>query len=112
MKEFILCAAIHFNDGKKHEHQPVNIETGFVVTGRRHHNCYATLGAIADSIGLEERIKALIERTDRDKQGFITSTNKYVSRAEAFKIAKENKQIFHSMHDNEDEGILISEDLY
>lgn len=112
MKEFILCAAIHFNDGKKHQHQPNNIESGFVVTGRRHHNCYATLGAIADSIGLEERIRLLIDKADRDQQGFITSTNRYVSRSEAFKIAKANNQIYHKMHDNNAEGILISEDLY
>ena len=33
-KEFILCAAIWVNDGLKHEAQPENIETGFVICGR------------------------------------------------------------------------------
>ncbi|HYH13999.1 MAG TPA: hypothetical protein VD794_02195 [Flavisolibacter sp.] len=112
MKEFILCAAIHFNDGKAHEGQPKNIESGFVVTGRRHHNCYATLKAIADSIGLQERIRLIIEKADRDHQGFITSTDRFVLRPEAFKIAKENNQIYHALHDKCEDGILISEDLY
>ncbi len=42
MKEYILSAANYYNDGKKHEHQPNNIEIGFVVCGRRHHNCIGT----------------------------------------------------------------------
>lgn len=46
MKEYILCASIHFDDGKVHEHQPKNIKTGFVVCGRRHHNYYNTLQSI------------------------------------------------------------------
>jgi hypothetical protein len=34
-KEYILSAAVHFDDGKIYEHQPSNIKTGFVVCGRR-----------------------------------------------------------------------------
>ena len=112
IKEKILCAAIYFNDGIRREGQPKNIETGFVVTGRRHHNCYSTLQAIADTIGMKEILKNQIERIDRDHQGFITSSDRYVDRKEGFKIAKENNQIFHKMHDKENEGVLISEDLY
>ena len=112
MKEFILSAAIYFNDGKEYQHQPENIKTGFVVTGRRHHNCYATLQSIAQCFGIEGMALKQIERIDRDNQGFITSTNRYVSRQEAFKIAKANNQIYHKAHDGFDEGMLISEDLY
>jgi len=112
MKEFILCAAIHFNDGKSYPHQPENISTGFVVAGRRHHNCYSTLQAISQCFGVDGIAIKQIERIDRDNQGFITSTNRYVTRAEAFIIAKQNNQIYHNIHNDEYEGILISEDLY
>lgn len=37
MKEYIICAANHYDDGKKHPHTPKNIEQGFVICGRRHH---------------------------------------------------------------------------
>jgi hypothetical protein len=110
--EYILCAAIYFNDGKTYANQPKNIGQGFVITGRRHHNCYATLQAIAQCFGVEGIALKQIERIDRDNQGFITSTGRYVSRQEAFKIAKENNQIYHRAHDGVDEGMLISEDLY
>lgn len=111
--ERILCAAIWFNDGKKHEHQPKNIETGFVVTGRRHHNCYATLAAIGEALDIKERALRAFERIDRDSQGFITSSDRYVDRKEGLQIALSNKQVYHNMHDKAtEEDILISEDLY
>lgn len=112
MKEFIICAAIHFNDGKQHEGQPKNIDSGFVVSGRRHHNCYALLEAIAVSIGFEERIRLVIEKADRDHQGFLTSTDRFVLRKEALVIALANNQVMHTMHKDNIDGILISEDLY
>ncbi len=111
MKEYIICAAIHFNDGIEHPHQPDNIFDGFVVTGRRHHNCYATLLAIATSINLEERIKQLISKTDIDRQGFITNLNRFVDRKEGYQIALAANQLIHNMHDKSN-PILISEDLY
>lgn len=36
--EYILCAAIWYDDGKEYPHQPVNIKEGYVWCGRRHHN--------------------------------------------------------------------------
>lgn len=41
-KEFILCVSIWVNDGIKHKEQCDNIETGFVIAGRRHGDCYTT----------------------------------------------------------------------
>lgn len=32
----IMCAAIHYDDGKQHTHQPYNIESGLVDCGWRH----------------------------------------------------------------------------
>jgi predicted hotdog family 3-hydroxylacyl-ACP dehydratase len=110
-KEFILSAAIHYDDSLRHKQQPENVRTGFIVTGRRHSDCYATIEAIAGTdIGLKKKIDNILH--NRSHQGFITSTNRYVSRAEAFKIAKANDQIIHHMFDKVDEGELTSEDLY
>lgn len=129
-KEYILCAAIWYNDGLKHDSQPVNIETGFVVCGRRHHNCYATVVNIAS---LNEAIKLKITNIENTMskeeynkhQGFITSLDRYVDRKEAWIIAKENNQITWGLEDTTDEikikgletpnnsdRILISEHLY
>lgn len=82
-QEYILCAAVHFNDGDKYEHQPKNIEEGIVVTGRRHHNCFAT----AFGLGYE--------RPEHHKvtQGFITSEDRFVDRDEAAEIASECGQV-------------------
>ena len=47
MKEYILSAANYYNDEIKHQHQPNNIEIGFVICGRRHHNCIGTFTQIS-----------------------------------------------------------------
>jgi hypothetical protein len=113
MKEYILCASIHFDDGIKHDHQPKNIETGFVVCGRRHHNCYMTLKSIGDVIGFEHAIKTMINGIEnkRDGQGFLTNLDRHVDRKEGYLIAKKAGQLLHNLHDATN-PILISEDLY
>lgn len=118
-KEYIICAAIWYKDGIKHDGQPKNIETGFVIAGRRHHNCYATAKALA---GIDEVIKLKITNIEntmskedyRKHQGFITSLDRYVDRKEAFQIAKANNQIVFGLDasDNGEDSILISENLY
>ena len=99
MKEYILCAAIHYNDNKEYYHQPINIKTGFVVTGHRHHNCFMTVKI------LREPIKG--DHT----QGFLTNTNKFVNRIEAMRIAISAGQggNYSKMRLSEP---LFSEDLY
>lgn len=97
--EYILCAAIYFDDGKERVHQPKNIDTGIVVCGQRHGNAFVILYEIAEP--------------DYDKQkviqGFLTSKNRFVDRVEAFKIAVKMKQ---TMKEYEEGKILFSEDLY
>ncbi|RZK62258.1 MAG: hypothetical protein EOO95_15280 [Pedobacter sp.] len=114
--EYILCASIHFDDGKKHDGQPDNIATGFVICGRRHHNCYQTLQSIGVALGIsdDEIVKNLINRTNRDHQGFVTNLNRHVGRQEAWNIAKANNQIKWGLEasENGDESQLISENLY
>jgi hypothetical protein len=102
--ERILCAAIHIDDGKNHTHQPVNILSGFVVAGRRHHNCIYVASLIAEHVPeLQRAIKS------RDSQGFLTSHDRYVSRSMAEVIARNEGQLLEPDLISE---ILTSEDLY
>ena len=117
IKEFILCAAIYINDGEKHEQQPENIDIGFVICGRRHHNCYQTIKdlsgqSVNDKYG--ELLKSLSTEEIRKHQGFITSLDRYVDRREGWVIAKANNQIQWGLKasENGDDSILISENLY
>ncbi|MEK7157744.1 MAG: hypothetical protein AAB688_01570 [Patescibacteria group bacterium] len=98
-KEYIVCAAVWYKDGGVYIHQPKNIEDGFVVAGRRHHNCFITVKILRG-----EAIKK-IEPT-RVTQGFISSEDRFVSRIEAASIAYKAGQI------NKSKQELFSEDLY
>ena len=105
-KEFILCAANYYNDGLKYDFSPSNIEIGFVICGRRHHNCIAIF---AKMYGFPYSKKAQkIHNTE--KQGFITNTNRWVNRLEALKIAKQANQLITG--DGNERLGLFSEDLY
>jgi len=90
-KEFILCAAIKWGD--------------LIISAHRHKDCHKLL---------DDLVPDIPSRTypGRDDQGFLTSHNRYVDRREAFKIAKENNQIYHNMHDDTEDNFLVSEDLY
>ncbi len=77
--EYILCAAIHFDDGKKHAHQPFNIESGIVYCGWRHGCIFAQLGGTVK----ERQDFGIFEK----EQGFLTNRNRFVGRVEAGKIA-------------------------
>lgn len=81
--EYVLCAAIHYLDGKTHEHQPKNIDTGFVICGWRHSSIIATVSSV---VGIKTR-------RGHSVQGFITSTNRFLDRKEAAEVAYENGQI-------------------
>ena len=105
-KEFILCAANHYDDRKEHEHSPVNIKSGFVICGRRHHNC---IGTFALMVGFPYNKKGL-KLMNTEKQGFITNTNKWVSRLDALDIARKASQVITG-EGNSRLG-LFSEDLY
>lgn len=96
--EYILCAAIHFEDDLVHAHQPKNILTGVVVCGMRHHNVFATLSALNTDRSKFERLSGI--------QGFITNLNRFVDRKEGREIA------FNAGQTTKKEGDLYSEDLY
>jgi len=100
---YIICSAIWFNDGKIHVHQPKNIETGFVICGRRHHNCFAMLKALnVDRLQFEK-----IENVEI--QGFLTNDDMFVTREEAYEIALSANQITEHL---DRKHRLFSEDIY
>ena len=97
--EYILCSAIHFDDGQEYVHQPKNITSGFVLCGFRHGNVFAQTGTKV--FDRQNKMKILEET-----QGFLTSKNRFVGRKEASEIAWNSNQI----KQYKDE--LFSEDIY
>ena len=77
--------------------QPVNIKSGFVITGFRHANIMPIATQLGrKTIGLDHI------------QGFLTSHNRFVNREEARKIAVECNQVTETYNRYE----LFSEDIY
>lgn len=105
VQERLLCAAIHFDDGKKHELQPPNIETGIVICGWRHPNCFAIYRALCPN---RSHAKQRVEAGLVEMQGFLTSTGRFVDRMTAAQIARDANQIEYMKRLRS----LMSEDLY
>ena len=98
--EYILCAAIHFDDGVERDIKELDGKTGFVVTGFRHSNAWYSANQFAKHSHLVSLHK---------EDGFLTNRNRFVGRIEAGQIAFIAKQIQHPvMHPLG----LFSEDLY
>lgn len=98
--EYILCAAIWFDDGKVYPNQPKNIPSGIVLCGWRHGSIFPQIGGLVKErkdLGINEK-----------EQGFITSKNRFVDRTEAMKIAIVTEQVSKDLKDKE----LYSENLY
>jgi hypothetical protein len=100
-REYVAMSAIWFDDGHEHWGQPFNIKSGFVITGKRHDNCYATKSALSGGLGPSEvrmpsgDIVNLARLTGprRIIQGFVTSKNIFLSREEAAVLAYRCGQI-------------------
>lgn len=101
-KSCIICAAIWFNIDEKYIYQPKNIETGFVICGKRHHDCLVILRLICNDKPMIYRNNLLLN----SKQGFLTSDDRFVDRKEAGQIAFDANQITKLTN------YLFSEDLY
>lgn len=93
--EYIMCAAIHLDDGKVYCFQPYNINAGVVLCGWRHPCIFQQ----AEYFGL---------MFDGYTQGFLTTKNRFLSRDEAYKLARETGQLKHPLIG----GTLTSEDLW
>ena len=101
-KEYIICAANHYDDGEKQIHGPRNIESGFVICGRRHHNCISIFAQMVGFPYDENGLKLMNTET----QGFLTSKDRFVTREYGAEIALEAGQT------DELKRRLFSEDLY
>ena len=106
-REYILCAANHYDDGIEHVHQPKNIKTGFVICGQRHHNCIYTFSLIQKDVNREDTVKLMRSEV----QGFLTNTNRFVNRKSAELIAVDAGQVVKENLHHQLIG-LFSEDLY
>lgn len=96
--EYVLCAAIHYEDGKEYAHQPRNLVTGLAVSGWRHHNCFITLATcFPDRSYIGD---------DKLTQGFLTSKGNFLNREEAAALA------FASGQTTEPLTRLFSEDVW
>jgi hypothetical protein len=98
--EKILCAAVHFPHHRDPQAvpRPINISHGLVISGRRHSDCLElyriTFGTLNGPI-----------------QGFLTNTNRFVDRTEAFEIAATAGQLLPHVEISTG-SLLISEQLY
>ena len=73
-KEYIICSCINYKGTK--------------VGGRNMRNCYEAISNLVANPDMNEI---------HNNQGFITSTGRFVTREEAWIIAKENNQIKYEM---------------
>lgn len=96
--ELVMCAANYYNDGEDYMFQPYNIDKGYVICGWRHSNCgFSYLAANKEA-----------KVWDKCIQGFLTTKNRFLTRAEALELV-----IFTGQHDgNIIGGELSSEDLW
>ena len=102
--QYIICSAIWFDDKTKHVHQPKNIETGFVICGRRHHNCFTSFKVITELFGIKDNMAG---KSLEKEQGFLTDDDLFVNRKDAYKIALKANQCVKKNNE-----ILFSEDIY
>lgn len=93
-REYVMCAAIHIDDGEHYKFKPYNIDTGLVYCGWRH-SCI--IETIKDYRTFEDKI-----------QGFLTNKNRFLTRAEALELVKSNGQLTEPIIG----GVLTSEDLW
>lgn len=93
LPEFILCAAVYVDDGKDHKPRSyAHPKTGIVFCGWRHGDCFVPLQAWADLLPPAER-EAIGEEGLHKNQGFLTSRGRFVSREEAWTIARDAGQL-------------------
>lgn len=91
--ELIMCAANYVDDGIHHSFKPYNIDTGLVYSGWRHPCIFETMpkGTVHGCV-----------------QGFLTTKNRFLTRAEALELVKETGQLKEDLIG----GVLTSEDLW
>lgn len=109
-KEYILCAAIWYNDGQYHKGNSCpNVETGVVLMGHRHYNIISLMPTGRDYLKDHPERNLLGMDNFEPIQGFVTSTGRFVDRKEGVEIAFAAGQVDEKVLNS---GRLMSEDLY
>lgn len=86
--EYILCAAIWYDDGTFHkENACPNINSGIVVTGHRHYNCISIMPTGKDYLKDFPERNIFNLGDFESTQGFMTSKGRFVDRREGMKLA-------------------------
>lgn len=109
---YILCAAVYIDDGKHHARSYAYPSTGLVFSGWRHPDCFALFYEWVDRLTEDEKaeIEAISEgQIHARRQGFLTSTGRYVDREEGWAIAVRAGQVQPLAGEGH---TLCSEDLY
>lgn len=101
--EYILCSAIWYDDGVRHEGAMGEVPTGIVLCGYRH----CDIIRIAPTNQYFEGGLIHFDRPVKTMQGFLTSWGRFVKRETAALIAKHCGQVDETIG-----GMLTSEDLY
>jgi hypothetical protein len=105
MEEKIICAAIWYKDLPLQNMLPTNIAQGLVVCGHRHGHCIDIVKTLS---GLRT-VKNAPDGVGETVQGFLTNTNRFVDRKEAYQIANKAGQIISEPYNDR---VLFSEDIY
>lgn len=96
--EWVMCAANWVDDGVDYTFKPFNIDKGRVFSGHRHPQCFELM---SDLYPHELWGKSTV-------QGFLTTKNRFLTRAEALVLVKETGQLKGDIIG----GVLTSEDLW
>lgn len=108
--EYILCAAIWYDDGIEHKENAIPyVQTGIVLAGHRHYNVISLMPTGKDYLKDFPERNLLKMEDFKSTQGFITSNARFVNREEAAEIAFNAGQVDE---DVKKRGKLFSEDLY
>lgn len=100
--EYIICAAIWYKELPTQNFLAKNIDRGLLVCGHRHGHCIDIVKQLA---GLRT-VQFGPNSVGETEQGFLTNTNRFVSRKEAAQIAFKSHQIEF------EKETLFSEDIY
>lgn len=96
--EYVMCAANWIDDGCHYTHKPFNINTGLVFSGWRHNQIF-------EQTEYHFPHWAFGKKTT---QGFLTTKNRFLNRADALKLVRETGQLTKPLIGGE----LTSEDLW
>ena len=96
--EYVMCAANYYDNGEECHFQPYNVGSGYVICGWRHSCCG----------GVYMATNPTAKSWDHCVQGFLTTKNRFLTRAEALELVISTGQLTKPLIG----GVLTSEDLW